>query len=180
MRRSAKKLGLRLPGSRRSPSTSVEREAKKRPKRFVAPVLPEIDALKLIDRPDEKGFSQLHRARGVEAAQALIDQGADVDVRQRTFHGTPLQYAASSGRLAMAQLLIKHKATVDAVDLAGRTPLMWAAWQGRAEVVEALLEAGADFRKKVAALDGQHFILQPTKNSWRRHNSSLIEGRALP
>jgi len=40
--------------------------------------------LKPIDRPDEKGFSQLHRARGIEAAQTLIDQGADVNVRQRT------------------------------------------------------------------------------------------------
>jgi len=116
----------------------------------VPPVLPDVATLKPIDRPDEKGFSQLHWAvvaRGVESTQTLLDQGADVDVRQRKFQGTPLQYAASSGRLDTVQLLIKHKATVDAVDLSLRTPLMWAAWNGHADVAQALLDAGADLHK---------------------------------
>ncbi len=150
MRRSATQLGVRLPGSQLPAAKPPVKMTRPKPKKIVLPVLPEVSELEPIDRPDEKGFSKLHRAvlaRGVEATQALIDQGADVDVRQRTYHGTPLQYAASAGRLDVVLLLIKHKTTVDAVDLSGRTPLMWAAWKGRTDVVEALLDAGADIHR---------------------------------
>ena len=109
--------------------------------------LPSIEDLRPVDRPDGKGFSELHRAvmgRDLEKVKELLDQGADVDVRQRTYHGTPLQYAASFGRLEAARLLLENKASVDSTDAMGRTPLMWAAWKGHAELVEALLDAGAE------------------------------------
>ncbi|NOY41481.1 MAG: hypothetical protein GXP26_06555 [Planctomycetes bacterium] len=156
MRRSATQLGVRLPGSQLPVAKPPVKMKRAKPKEIALPVLPEVSELEPIDRPDEKGFSQLHRARSVEVAQALIDQGADVDVRQRKFHGTPLQYAASFGRLDMVRLLLKNKATVDAFDLAGRTPLMWAASKDRTNIVEMLLDSGADLhhmsRKKWTAL----------------------------
>jgi len=111
---------------------------------------PKLETSQPVGHFDEKGFSQLHRAASsgnVEFAQELIAQEADVDVRQRTFHGTPLQYAASAGQVAMVEWLLKHKAAVDATDTNGRTPLLWAASQGHPEVVQVLISAGAGINK---------------------------------
>ncbi len=111
---------------------------------------PKIKALGPVDRLDDQGFSQLHRAASagnVKFAQSLIDRGVNVDIPQHTFHGTPLQYAASAGQARMVELLLKHKATVDATDTRGRTPLMWAASEGHPEAAHLLIQAGADINK---------------------------------
>lgn len=102
---------------------------------------------KPIDRLNEKGFSKLHLAamRGdAKAARELLEAGASSDVRQGTYRGTPLQYAAAQGHLKVVHVLLKHDATVDATDANHRTPLMWAAMSGRTEVAKALLDAEAD------------------------------------
>ena len=150
MRRSATRLGLQLPPNQLPTAKPITKKKQPRPKKIALPVLPEVSKLKPIDQPNEKGFSKLHyaaRIGDVVEMQTLLDQGASVDVRQRTFCGTPLQYAASAGRVEGVHLLIKHKATTDATDLSLRTPLMWAAWKGHADVVQALLDAGADIHK---------------------------------
>ena len=47
--------------------------------------------------------------------------------------------------------LLAHGASVDAKDdRRGQTALMWAAAEGHAAVVQALIEAGADFRRTPA------------------------------
>jgi hypothetical protein len=100
-----------------------------------------------IDRLDDRGFSQLHRAAmggHVERVRALLAQGANVDVRQREFHGTPLQYAAHNGNGEIVQVLLEHKATVDSQDKQGRTPFIWAAMGGRSDMIRRLLDAGAN------------------------------------
>jgi ankyrin repeat protein/thiol-disulfide isomerase/thioredoxin len=104
-------------------------------------------AAKPIDALNERGFSKLHMAAMGGAAQAaatLLKQGADVNVRQGTYQGTPLQYAAAAGHLAVVKTLIDNDAAVDARDTHGRTPLMWSAWKGQVEAVKALLDAGAN------------------------------------
>jgi hypothetical protein len=73
----------------------------------------------------------------------LLSAGASVDVEQRTYHGTPLQYAASGGHGETVQALVDHGATIDSRDVQGRTPLAWAAQNGHADVVRRLLSAGA-------------------------------------
>ena len=100
-----------------------------------------------IDRLDERGFSQLHRAATgghVERVRQLLADGANVDVRQAKFRGTPLQYAAKQGHGATVQTLLDNGASVDARDSHDRTPLIWAAMGGHSDVIERLLDAGAD------------------------------------
>ena len=75
-----------------------------------------------------------------ERARALIARGAQVN----RLGWTPLHYAASKGQLAMAQLLLQHKAMVNAPGPSGETPLMMAALSGSKPMVELLLKAGAD------------------------------------
>jgi len=162
MRRLAASLKVRLPASLQpadDPPKKTTRPGRlTRPKDTTSakqeeadiPALVDVAKLKPIDQPDDEGFSKLHRAvmrRKVDQVRQLLDQGADVDVRHRTFLGTPLQYAASTGGLDVAELLIKRGATVDATDSNGRTPLMWAAGNGKADVVKALLDAGADVNR---------------------------------
>jgi hypothetical protein len=48
----------------------------------------------------------------VEVANALIQKNADVNIKHGKYSGTPLQYAASSGKAGMVKFLIESKATV--------------------------------------------------------------------
>jgi hypothetical protein len=75
-----------------------------------------------------------------EVALALIERGAVVNPPG----WTPLHYAAAGNSLPALQLLLKHGATVDARAPNSRTPLMLAVLHASEEVIDALLEAGAD------------------------------------
>jgi hypothetical protein len=58
---------------------------------------------------------------------------------------TPLHYAARAGHLPCVELLISHKADVNATTASGyATPLHRAAHQGHTAVVRALIDARAD------------------------------------
>jgi len=59
---------------------------------------------------------------------------------------TPLHFAAADGYQELVELLIRHKAKVNAVATTANmaTPLMFAAQNGRTATVRALLAAGAD------------------------------------
>jgi Ankyrin repeats (3 copies)/Ankyrin repeat len=106
-----------------------------------------IDRVQKIDRLDERGFSALHRAAMAGEpgrVRELIEAGANVNVRQRKFRGTPLQYAAHKGHGDTVQVLLDHGAAVDARDANERTPLIWASMGGHGDVIERLLAAGAD------------------------------------
>lgn len=74
-----------------------------------------------------------------QRAQALIGRGAEVN----RLGWTPLQYAASKGHLDTVQMLIAHKAIIDAPSPDGTTALMLAAYAGSDGIVRALLAAGA-------------------------------------
>ena len=56
----------------------------------------------------------------------------------------PLHFAAYRRDPSIANLLLQAGATVDAVTYDGWTALHWAASNGKIQVVEALLNAGAD------------------------------------
>ncbi|MFP5466950.1 MAG: ankyrin repeat domain-containing protein [Gammaproteobacteria bacterium] len=77
------------------------------------------------------------------ARRLIIDRKAQVNQPG----WTPLHYAASSkvpASLEVARLLLEHHAYIDAESPNKTTPLMMAAQYGQYEVLELLLEEGAD------------------------------------
>ena len=102
------------------------------------------------------GDSPLHLAANEQIAKTLIDAGANVQARGNLGR-TPLHNAANK---AVAEVLLKHGAKVDQRDYGvrlfffgqsgdyapadGDMPLHTAASAGRADVVEFLIEKGAD------------------------------------
>ncbi len=80
-------------------------------------------------------------------AKFLLERGARPDADG----GTPALLAAAGGDeddAAGVQLLIRHKARVDARDGTRRSALHVAAFNGHAEILAALLTAGADVRAR--------------------------------
>jgi len=80
--------------------------------------------------------------------ELLLEAGALVDSKSKMRHRTPLSFAASSGHVPVVEILLRHKAAVNAPDCYYRTPLSFAAGDGHKVVVELLLENGAaiDFK----------------------------------
>ena len=77
------------------------------------------------------------------AVQALLDAGADADVRQAD-GAAALHWAAHRDDAAMVRQLVRAGADVDAANTYGVTPLSLAAANASAAMVELLLAAGAD------------------------------------
>jgi ankyrin repeat protein len=80
--------------------------------------------------------------------EKLLMAGADPNVTL-TSGETPLMTAARAGRVQAVKLLIAHRANVNAKEqLRGQTALMWAAAQQHPDIVQTLLEVGADFNAR--------------------------------
>lgn len=142
---------------------------------FAAPKKPkEIDAL------DKAAFSQLHNAAlngDLKEVTRLVKAGADVNVTQQKYRGTPLQYAAARGHDKIVRLLIKSGAKIDAADTNGRTPLVWAAMKGKKIEINLLLDAGANVaHRATGSWTALHYSMQ------NRHEgaSELLINRGAP
>jgi uncharacterized protein len=78
--------------------------------------------------------------------ELLLKAGADANAALPGGEA-PLMTAARTGRLGPVKALLARGAAVDATEeRRGQTALMWAAAEGHADVVQALIDAGADFR----------------------------------
>eukprot|EP01101_Sappina_pedata_P001011 TRINITY_DN11134_c1_g1_i1.p1 TRINITY_DN11134_c1_g1~~TRINITY_DN11134_c1_g1_i1.p1 ORF type:complete len:134 (-),score=57.77 TRINITY_DN11134_c1_g1_i1:122-523(-) len=73
----------------------------------------------------------------------LLSQGAKVG-QIDAIGNTALHWAASGGHLAAVNLLIQHKADVNAKNKNDDTPLHKASWRNHADVCEVLLDAGCN------------------------------------
>ncbi len=83
-------------------------------------------------------------AGNVPLVKLLLDAGADAN--QSVAGGeTPLMTAARTGVVGVVRQLIAHKANVNAKESShDQKAIHWAAAEGHAEVVKALIDAGAD------------------------------------
>jgi ankyrin repeat protein len=76
-----------------------------------------------------------------EMARLLIDNGADVNIRNEEGY-TPLHWAAGEGQKELVVILIVHGADVNALNKRGWTPLRWAEAQSQKEIARILVAAG--------------------------------------
>jgi ankyrin repeat protein len=101
---------------------------------------------------------------------------------------TPLMTAARTGTLASVKALLAHGARMDGKDdRRGQTALMWAAAEGHADVVQALIDADADFAVRVpsgftpllfAVREGRGNVVRVLLNAGADVNETIpVEGR---
>ncbi|VXC10750.1 conserved membrane hypothetical protein [Luteimonas sp. 9C] len=121
------------------------------------------DAAAELETRNHDGLTPLGMACAVgnwRLAKFLLERGARAEVEG----GTPALLAAAGGDeddAAGVQLLLKHKARVDARDAQRRSALHVAAFQGHDDILSALLGAGADVRGRDS--DGRTPLLEAAR-----------------
>ena len=105
----------------------------------------------MTERDDRKRRSALHYAalaNDTEGVRELVASGEDPNATDADGF-TPLHFAAQEWSLGAAEVLLEHGALVDAVNLAGNTPLFVAVFnsKGRRELIDLLRSRGADPRR---------------------------------
>jgi uncharacterized protein len=86
----------------------------------------------------------------ISTVQLLIDRGADVNVHDAGEQWTALHFAARDQNAPVVLSLLKARATVDAVDVFGNTPLWRSVMNSTDDLgaIKALVEHGADPNRK--------------------------------
>lgn len=81
----------------------------------------------------------------LQAVRDYVEKGEDVNKRER-HSGTPLNWAAKNGHLAVVRYLLRHNADISARDAyySGQTPIHLAAQEGHLDVIRFLLSASAN------------------------------------
>src|SRR5437764_8207499 len=104
-----------------------------------------IVSLTQVARAGDLGEALLAAAKKGDAktVKALLDKGAPVNAKN-AYGATALYFAADKGHLEAVKILLQHKADVNVKDTFYKSaPLDWAVMRGRADIVKALVEAGA-------------------------------------
>src|SRR5262249_54205025 len=84
------------------------------------------------------------RKGDAKAVQGLIAQGADVNAKTH-YGANALWLAASKGHADVVKILLKNKADPNNIDIVwGSTPMASSVAGGKVDIVQMLLDAGAD------------------------------------
>lgn len=109
-------------------------------------LLPAKEFIKKASKEFEKSENDLQHAlsRAIAENRAyiisdLIDLGAQINAPETE----ALILAAMMGHYKVVEVLLVHKAQIDAKDSWGKTALMWASYEGHYEIVKKLLTHGA-------------------------------------
>ena len=97
--------------------------------------------------PSKLEMSPLHKAvyfREIDTIKSLINAQTDVNSQDMPFKNTPLILASFYGYADVAQLLFEYGAKVNVTNDKGFTPLHRACYSGHLNIVEWLLNCGAD------------------------------------
>ena len=98
-----------------------------------------------INNLDEEGFSLLHlNAKGGNAdnVQKLIEDGADIEIKDKKNGSTPLLWACQNGHANVVKILLHNDANVFALSYIGTSALHFAAESGSSQTVLMLIEKG--------------------------------------
>ena len=120
-----------------------------------------------VDEANDYGITpllQASRAGDAPMVDILLQAGAD-PARSHPEGETPLMAAARAGSVPAARLLLTRGADVNAADsFQNATALMWASSEGHLEMVDLLLEAGANpnLQARVNTLTERHNADFPT------------------
>jgi len=96
---------------------------------------------------DSYGLTPLHHAASNcfdDIAKVLLENGADVNARERDTNCTASCAAATRGDLRLLQVLVENSANINLAERSGMTPLHWACQLGNEPMVKYLLENNAD------------------------------------
>jgi len=102
------------------------------------------------DMRNEHGQTLLHKAileGKLKAARFLLEAGADPDLHGGQAGYSALHWTAYKQNAEMTRLVLEYTSQLECTDGQSMTPLQLAAFMGAKGVVEALAEAGANFRR---------------------------------
>ena len=98
---------------------------------------------------DSENFTPLHFAQGAEVARLLLKHGADANAL-KSGGQTPLHWLSWIGnkKVDSARVLLEHGVDIHARDDEGQTPFMIATREGNPDMMQLLLEYGAEDHRK--------------------------------
>lgn len=131
------------------------------------------------DMRNETGHTLLHKAileGKIDSARLLLDAGADPNLHGGQAGYSALHFAAYKKNPEMTRLLLEYTDQLERTDGQSMTPLQLAAFMGAREVVQALAEAGADFRRPDrTGLTPAAIAQQRAGENWRGEGQEFID-----
>ncbi|ESN91081.1 hypothetical protein HELRODRAFT_182236 [Helobdella robusta] len=93
----------------------------------------------LIQEVDEEGYTALHyaaRYNQIDVMKLLVENGADVNVKQKQDEVCPLHLACRYNGYDAVKFLLEQQAELNSKDVKGRSPLHYATRKGHAQVIK--------------------------------------------
>jgi len=120
-------------------------------------------------------LSEAARVGNEPVVNVLLQAGADPNGIESATSVTPLHLAAARGHAAIAEALLRHRATVDAADARGETPLCYALREGHTNAAALLRRAGGTIGRMRALSPSEKSLVdfyERTEMALRLGNSS--------